>query len=70
MASPLRITSTLLLALSLPAGLGACGNTGDLYLPPAPVTQTPEKAPEKPPQPAQPAADATGKAGTTATGTP
>ncbi len=49
MVNPLRIASTLLLALSLPAALGGCGNTGDLFLPPPPVSQVPEKAPNAAP---------------------
>ena len=49
MVNSLRIASTLLLALSLPAALGGCGNTGDLFLPPPPVTQVPEKAPNAAP---------------------
>jgi predicted small lipoprotein YifL len=49
MVNPLRIASTLLLALSLPAALGGCGNTGDLFLPPPPVSQVPEKAPNTAP---------------------
>lgn len=49
MARPLRIASTLLLALSLPAALGGCGNTGDLFLPPPPVSQVPEKMPNTAP---------------------
>ena len=69
MVPSLRIASILLLALSLPAGLGACGNTGDLYLPPPPVTQTPESAPQTLPQTlpqtSAPATDAPGKAATT-----
>ena len=51
MVNPLRIASTLLLALSLPAALGGCGNTGDLFLPPQPVSQVPEKAPTAAPAP-------------------
>lgn len=57
MIRPLRIAPTLLLTLALPAALGGCGNTGDLYLPPPPVTQVPEKAPNAVPatEPAAPA---------------
>ena len=69
MVRSLRILASALLALSLPAGLAGCGNTGDLFLPP-PVTQTPEKVPENPPQSAAPAADTPGSAGTTGGNTP
>lgn len=59
MVRPLRIAPALLLALSLSAALGGCGNTGDLFLPPPPVTQVPEKAPNAAPPPAtEPAAPA------------
>lgn len=54
MIRPLRIAPTLLLVLALPAALGGCGNTGDLYLPPPPVTQVPEKVPNAAPPLAPP----------------
>ena len=54
MVNPLRIASTLLLALALPAGLGGCGNSGPLFLPPPPVSQVPEKAPNAAPSVAAP----------------
>lgn len=56
MLNPLRIASTLLLALALPAGLGGCGNSGPLFLPPPPVSQVPEEAPNAAPVPATKAA--------------
>jgi predicted small lipoprotein YifL len=55
MVNSLRIASILLLALTLPAALGGCGNTGDLFLPPPPVTQVPEKAPNAAPPVTAPA---------------
>lgn len=54
MIRPLRIAPTLLLALALPAALGGCGNTGDLFLPPPPVSQVPETAPNVAPPLAAP----------------
>ena len=45
MVTPPRIVLTLLLALTLPAGLSGCGNSGKLFLPPPPASQVPEKAP-------------------------
>ncbi|MGB5147213.1 MAG: lipoprotein [Porticoccaceae bacterium] len=54
MVRPLRITPALLLALSLSAALGGCGNTGDLFLPPPPAAQVPENAPNAVPPVAPP----------------
>ena len=54
MVNSLRIAPALLLTLALPAALGGCGNTGDLYLPPPPVTQVPEKLPNAVPPVAAP----------------
>lgn len=54
MVNSLRIAPTLLLALALSAALGGCGNTGDLFLPPPPVTQVPEKLPNAVPPVAAP----------------
>jgi predicted small lipoprotein YifL len=59
MVNSLRIAPALLLALSLSAALGGCGNTGDLFLPPPPVAQVPEQLPNAVPAPAtEPAAPA------------
>jgi len=58
MVNSLRIASILLLALTLPAALGGCGNTGDLFLPPPPVTQVPEKMPNAAPAAPVPATKA------------
>lgn len=67
MIRPLRIAPTLLLALTLPTALGGCGNTGDLFLPPPPVTQVPETAPNAAPPLAVPAPAPTAPAGAGAT---
>lgn len=54
MIRPLRIAPALLLTLTLPAALGGCGNTGDLFLPPPPVAQVPEQLPNAVPPVAAP----------------
>lgn len=49
---PARIQHRLLILLLMPFSLSACGNRGDLYLPPEepPPAEAPKPAPAKPPE--------------------